>query len=112
MGSRQRGPAQLPRYLQVALAFRRLTGAEGASATGEQQARRLASTEEIEAGEKAIGVMPLTQPRQAGGGMAAAGEHDDGISLGDLQGGGALPEGLQPTPEALAHQHQGKDQEQ
>ena len=29
--------AELPRFLQVALAFRQLTGAEGAGATGEQQ---------------------------------------------------------------------------
>ena len=44
--------------------------------------------------------------------MATAAENDDGIGLGGLQGGAALPRGLQPAPEALAHQPQGKKPKQ
>ena len=39
---------------------------------GKQQARRLAGTEQVNAGEEAVGVLPLTQPRRAGGWMAPA----------------------------------------
>lgn len=104
--------SKLARFLQVALAFRRLTGAEGAGATGEQQAGRLAGTVEIEASKESVGILPLTHPGSTGGWMTTTTEHDDGIGLGGFQGGAALPGGLQPAPETLAHQPEGEDPEQ
>ncbi len=66
-------------FLQVALAFRRLTGTEGASTTGEQQARRLTGTVEIEAGEEAVGVLPLTHASGTGGRMTSTTEHHNRV---------------------------------
>ena len=53
------------------LPFGELTGTKGARTPGEEQARRLTGTEQIKAGEEAVGILPLAQPRRTGSGMEA-----------------------------------------
>ena len=47
--------------------WQQLAKAEGAGATGKQQARRLAGTVEIETVEESIGIFPLTHTSDTGG---------------------------------------------
>ena len=71
-----------PRFLEVALALRRLTKEKRASAIGEQQPRRLTGAIKIEAGEESVGIVPLAHAGGTGGRMTTAAEHDNRIGLG------------------------------
>ena len=53
-----------------------------ALAAGEQQTGGTAHHEKIDAGEKAIGIVPFDDPRITGRCMASATENNDGIGTG------------------------------
>jgi hypothetical protein len=106
------GNAQLLGFAEVALTLRGLTRAKGTGPTGEQQPRRLAGAVEIEAGQEAIGILPLAHPGRPWGGVAAATEHHDRIGARRRRHSSTLPGSLEPTPEALAHHPKGEDPKQ
>ena len=93
------------------LTVRVLPGKKRAGAPSEQQARRFAGAEKVKACKEAVRIVPLDHPSPTWGGMAAAAEHDDGIGLGGLESGTALPGRLKPAPEALANQPHGRKPE-
>ena len=68
-------------FLEEALAIRRLTEAEGASDTSEQQAGHLAGTVDVEANDETIGILPRTQPGCNGGRMRTATKHHNRTGL-------------------------------